>query len=483
MPTITIAPLSTPFSISRAAENAIRHAPLLFLQTAEHPSASWILEDKLNFCAMDDLFAQAEDFDALNAAIAKRLVCGKDAVYAVAGGGIGEAQLEAIRTCAKSASTELCLLPGVSYAQAAMSAACLTFEHTCVASALSIHTLGAAFDPSQALCVEELDTVLRAGEVKLFLSDCYPDETALFFCVMDARGAYGVRQIPLYMLDRQPKTDYFASTVVILPPLPLLSRSRHGFEDLREILRLLRAPGGCPWDAKQTHLSLRASLLEECYEVLQTIDDEDTEGMCEELGDLLLQIVFHAQLEEEKRCFTMRDISSGIVNKLIYRHPHVFGSVKADTSEEVLVNWEKLKKAERHFESQSDMIDAIPRALPALIRSGKVQKKAAEVGFDWPQAQQALAKVYEEADELQQAMQEPDAAHIEEELGDLLFACVNVARLLHLNAELALQAATDKFAARFQRLESAILRDGLRFSELNLEQMDAYWDSIKKEIS
>jgi len=337
-------------------------------------------------------------------------------------------------------------------------------------------------DPERLLCVEELDSTLRAGELKLFLGEYYPDESPVFWCVMDAHsGTYTLRSIALYELDRQPAQEYFAATVAIVPPVDMLGRKRHALGDLLNVLRRLRAPGGCPWDAKQDHSSLRGALLEESYECLQCIDDADMDGLCEELGDLLLQIAFHAIIEEEKRAFTMRDVISGVVNKLIYRHPHVFAGTKADTAEEVLVNWEALKKEEKHFKSQSDMIDAIPRALPALMRSAKVQKKAADVGFDWPSADGALDKVGEELAELRAAMEEQHGPHIEEEMGDLLFACVNAARLLRTDAELLLQRATDKFAARFRAMEGIVVQEGKKLQDMTLSEMDSYWEKVKKK--
>ncbi len=480
MYTITIAALSVPGNISASSMELIRSAKKLFLQTAAHPSAQWILDEKLAHTSMDDLYASSEDFDELNSAIAKRLLCGTDAVYAVPGRGVGESQLAAIRSAALSSGVSLKILPGTSYALCAMAAAQICCDTAVLSSAMALPLMNV--DPEKLLCIEELDTPLRAGELKLALGEYYPDESPVIFCTMDENGAYQLKEVQLYTLDRQPEKEYFASTVAILPPVTLLKRPRHGLDDLVEILRCLRAPGGCPWDAKQTHSSLRPSLLEECYEVLQTIDDDDIDGMCEELGDLLLQIVFHAQLEAEKRNFTMRDVSTGIVNKLIYRHPHVFADAHVNSSEEVLVNWEKLKKKEKHFESQSDMIDAIPRALPALIRSAKVQKKAADVGFDWDAPEDALKKVYEEVGEVREAIAENCEEHIEEELGDLLFACVNVTRMLHKNAELLLQASSDKFAARFRALEDAVREDGQALENMDLAQMDAYWERIKKKF-
>ena len=478
MPTLTIAPLSLPDSISRASEEAIRNAKRLYLQTSAHPSAAWIANSQLSYESMDDLFASCEDFDALNAAIASRLFSKDgDAVYAVPGAGIGTSQLDAIKEAAHMAKAEIRILPGIGYAQSILSAMGYSSQGAVTVSAAELESVDIHTD--RMFCIEELDTVIRAGEVKLALGEFYPDDYPLTLGVLDEYGQYSLREIRLFELDRQKPQSYFAATTAVLRPAEMLDLSRFGFEELLNVMKRLRAPGGCPWDAKQTHESLRASLLEESYEVLQTIDDGDMSGMCEELGDLLLQIVFHAQLEEEKRVFTMRDVTSGIVSKLIYRHPHVFGDVKADTADEVLVNWDKLKMKEKHFELQSDAIDVIPRALPALIRSSKVQKKAASVGFDWDSPLEALKKVYEEADELQAAMDEKDAEHIREELGDLLFACVNVVRLSHENGELLLQAATDKFSSRFRLVEEAVLQDGKKLEEMDLEEMDSYWDKAK----
>ncbi|MDO5112015.1 MAG: nucleoside triphosphate pyrophosphohydrolase [Clostridia bacterium] len=479
MPTLTIIPLCIPGYLGEPAKAAILQAPRLFLQTAAHPSAAWIAEMGLGYTAMDDLYETSADFDALNAAIAARLICGEDAVYAVPGRGAGDAQLAAIRAAANAAGTTLRLYAGVGYGQAALASLGENPDTARVCTALSL--CAACIDTHSMLCVEELDSPLRAGEVKLLLCDRYPDEYVVSLCVMDEKGGYTAHALPLYMLDRQPAALYFASTVLIVPPAALTSLSRYSLEDLMCVMHRLRAPGGCPWDAEQTHESLRKALLEETYEVLQTIDDRDMTGMCEELGDLLLQIAIHTAIEEEKSGFTMLDVTSGVVGKLIYRHPHVFGSTTVKDADEVLVNWEKLKKKEKHMRTQSEVMDALPRALPALMYSTKVQKKAADVGFDWKDAAPALQKVYEEADEVKAAMQKGSDAHIEEELGDLLFACVNVARLLHKDSELLLRAASDKFIRRFKAVEAAVLGDGKRMEALPLETLDAYWDKLKHE--
>ena len=253
----------------------------------------------------------------------------------------------------------------------------------------------------------------------------------------------------------------------------------YGMDDLLKIMELLRAPGGCPWDREQTHKSIRRDLLEEAYEVAEAIDQESPEHLREELGDLLLQVVFHAVLAQEEGLFDLDDVAGGICKKLIYRHPHVFGDVTVDSTGEVLKNWEELKKKEKHQSSQADAVDSVARSLPALWRAEKVQKKAAKVGFDWPDVSGALDKVFEEAGELRDAM--AGNGNAEEEFGDLLFAAVNVGRFLKLDPEASLTAATDKFAARFRRVEDAARAEGKKLEDMTLAEMDALWDKSKKQ--
>ena len=249
--------------------------------------------------------------------------------------------------------------------------------------------------------------------------------------------------------------------------------------DLVEIVRLLRAPGGCPWDREQTHESIRRDLLEEAYEVVEAIDQSSPEHLREELGDLLLQVVFHAVLAEEEGQFDLDAVADGICKKLIYRHPHVFGDVTVASTGDVLRNWDELKKQEKHQGSQSDAIDAVARSLPALWRAEKVQKKAAKVGFDWPDVAGALDKVAEETSELKSAI--AGDGDVGEEFGDLLFAAVNVSRFLKLDPEQSLTAATDKFAARFRQVEDAARARGQDMTEMTLGELDALWDQVKRQ--
>ena len=255
----------------------------------------------------------------------------------------------------------------------------------------------------------------------------------------------------------------------------LLNKERYNFDDLCDVMEILRAPGGCPWDMEQTHKSIRENFIEETYEVVEAIDTDDKTLMCEELGDVMMQVVFHAQMEKEQGGFTMEDVTTGVCQKLIYRHPHVFSDTVAETSDAVLVNWEKLKNTEKHRDTVTDSLRSVPKQYPALLRAQKVGKKAAKVGFDFASAEDAAKKITEETAELLSASEEDRF----EELGDLLFAVVNTARQYGISAEEALAKATDKFIARFAEVEADVIADGKNMAELPLEVLDTYWDAAK----
>lgn len=246
---------------------------------------------------------------------------------------------------------------------------------------------------------------------------------------------------------------------------------------LRAIVARLRAPDGCPWDREQDHASLRAALLEETYELVDAIDHADDANLREELGDLLLHIVMHAQMADERGAFSFDEVAAGICEKLVRRHPHVFGGDAAEDSAAVLRQWEQIKRAEKG--ERTSALDGIPRALPALMRAQQAQKKAARVGFDWNEAAEVLPKIVEEAAELRRAMAQGDASAIADEAGDLLFSAVNLVRKLNLDAELTLQAATAKFEARFRAVEARAAVDGRRVEECSADELNAYWDAHK----
>ena len=248
---------------------------------------------------------------------------------------------------------------------------------------------------------------------------------------------------------------------------------RYTFEDLKEIMKELRQK--CPWDRKQTHESLKKYLLEEAYEVIDAIELKDWQALKEELGDLLLQPIFHARIAEEEGKFNIDDVVDHLCRKLIERHPHVFGEEKAQSAEEVLKNWEKRKS-----EKRSSVLEGVPKAMPALMRAEKLQKKASKVGFDWSDISQVEEKVKEEWNEFWQALKEGDREKIEHEFGDLLFALVNLARFLKIDPEEALQKANERFIKRFSYIEQKVKESGKRWEDFTLEELDRLWEEAKK---
>ena len=253
-------------------------------------------------------------------------------------------------------------------------------------------------------------------------------------------------------------------------------------EWLRRIVARLRAPDGCPWDREQTHASLRTALVEETYEVLAAIDARDDANLCEELGDLLLHVVMHAQMAREAGTFDFDDVARGICEKMIRRHPHVFGDDAAADSAAVLLKWDEIKRREKGAAAGESLLANLPAALPALMRAQKAQVKAGKVGFDWPDVAQVLAKVREEVDEVAEAIAAttPDAAdRVADEIGDLLYSAVNLARWQRLDAETILHRATDKFVRRFQRVEGELRARGRRWDEAAFEELDALWEQAK----
>jgi tetrapyrrole methylase family protein / MazG family protein len=255
------------------------------------------------------------------------------------------------------------------------------------------------------------------------------------------------------------------------------SGDNRAFSRLVEIMALLRSENGCPWDREQTHASLRQHLLEEAYEVIETIDEERYQDLAGELGDLLLQVVFHAQMAAEEGLFDMSDVVEHINEKLIRRHPHIFGDARIETAAEQTIAWEqsKLKK-----EGKKSVIDGVPKELPALVRAYRIQNKAAAVGFDWPDIAPVWNKIREEIAELEEALAGGQAGRVEDELGDMFFSMVNLSRFLHINPEDALRGTIEKFMRRFKAVEEEFKRDGRTLDGATLEEMDRVWDEVKR---
>ena len=255
---------------------------------------------------------------------------------------------------------------------------------------------------------------------------------------------------------------------------------KYNFYNLVDIVEKLRSENGCPWDREQTHKSIRNAVLEEAYEVVDAIDNEDNENLCEELGDLILHSVFHSQIAKEFQEFDIDDVTDKICRKMIYRHPHIFSDCSVNNSEEVLKNWEELKKKEKNLKTETEVLKNVTKALPSLTRAYKIQSKASNVGFDFQNINDVFSKMYEELDEFCEASKQGNDIDMEEELGDFLFSIVNISRFLKINPEFALTKSIEKFINRFEHIEKALILDNKSFSDTSIEELDVLWNEAKK---
>jgi tetrapyrrole methylase family protein/MazG family protein len=323
-----------------------------------------------------------------------------------------------------------------------------------------------------------------ASDVKLALMDRYPDDFEVV--VGHALGVADEQQIirvPLYELDRTP--GYGNLSLIWVPRSDDAALRNRSFERLHEIVSILRSPEGCPWDREQTHQSIRKNFIEELYEALEAIDNDDPDGMQEEFGDVILQVMLHSQMEEETGAFSVYDVIQSLNEKLIFRHPHVFGDTNASNSEEALGNWEQMKAEEKRVKGtdakRKSVLDGIPPDLPALMKAYKLQKKAAKVGFDWDELGPVLDKIEEELGELREAIANQSEEEQASELGDLLFAVVNASRFIHADPEEALSRTNKKFRKRFAYIEEQLRISGKHFDQTDLTEMDRWWEEAKRQ--
>lgn len=464
------------------SRTALEQGPV-YLRTARHPAAEELLAGgRKDIVSFDRLYEEAQDFAEVYSKITEELLGvagGMDIVYAVPGHPlVAEETVRRLRQAAPGRGVKVEVLPALSCLDTIFTALGLDpAEGLQVRDALTLEER--PLDPALPAVLLQVYSRLVAGDVKISLLEVYPPEHPVKLVrAAGVPGAEEVVEMPLYELDRH-ECDHLSS--VFVPPLTgCLASCRVPLDPLVNVMAALRGPSGCPWDKEQTHTLLRRYLIEECYEVIEAIDEDDMNKLAEELGDLLLQVVFHARLAEEAGSFDMNDVIRGIVEKMIRRHPHVFGDIEARSSDEVLVNWQQIKRREKEEAGEKPgLLDGVPRALPALLRAYKIQGRAARVGFDWPDAQGAWEKVAEEAEELKAAAARGDKAATAEELGDLLFAVVNVARFLGVEPELALAATTRKFEERFRFIEQAAAASGRPLEEFSLEEMDVLWEQAK----
>jgi tetrapyrrole methylase family protein/MazG family protein len=468
-----------PDLLTRQAWEVIRNLSEIHLRSRYHPAVAGF-PPGLQVNSFDHLYEQEESFEAVYRLIIDRILdLGKrpeGVVYAVPGHPfVAEATTPEIAKRARQAGIPIHVVEGISFVESVFSALEVDpFPHTMMVDALELgmahHPL---FPPSVPAVIAQIYSPAVASEVKLTLMANYPDEHPVKLVHGAGTVNVQVEELPLYQIDRSPNIGLMTSLYV--SPLSHYA----SFESFQELVAHLRSPEGCPWDREQTHQSLRPHLLEETYEVLSALDADDPQALQEELGDLLLQIVLHAQIGNEYGEFRMIDVLEYIHAKLVHRHPHVFGELEVEDQEEVILNWERLKAAERKAKGQQEggLLLGVAGALPALAQAEAYQKRAARVGFDWPNVHGVFEKIEEEIEEVKQASDPNERVN---EIGDLLFTVVNLARWLDADAESALRGANGRFRNRFEYIESLARSSGRELDEFTLEEMDDLWNQIKR---
>ncbi|NWF67652.1 MAG: nucleoside triphosphate pyrophosphohydrolase [Chloroflexi bacterium] len=464
--------------LSRRAWRVLENARLVYLRTTRHPCVP-LLPPNARRDSFDAVYESERDFAQVYATICAAVLEAAqrgDVVYAVPGDPlVGEATVTRLLAAAKEAGITVEIVSGISFVEPSL--ALLGIDALDGLQVLDGLTVAAMhhppLNPDLPALLGQVYSREVASNVKLTLMNQYPEEFTV--TLLHGAGTEQARaeQMPLYAIDRSEHIDHLTSLFV--PALGDMS----SFQQFEEIIAHLRAPEGCPWDRKQTHQSLRPYLIEEAYEVLEAIDAGDWQALSEELGDLMLQAVLHTQIAVDEGEFRMTDVLRQINNKLIRRHPHVWGDTQVSGAEQVLANWDTLKKQEHAAKgtARASLLDGVPKGLPALMQAYQYRQKAAKIGFDWEKVEDVAAKVREEIAEIAQAQ---DSAQTAEEVGDLLFVLVNWAHWLGVSdPEGALRAANAKFYRRFRYIEAALAQNGAVEGRYPLAQLDALWNEAK----
>ena len=467
-----------PELLTRAAWDTLSQADVVWLRTARHPVVPYLPQGPVVY-SFDDLYEKADSFENVYAAIVKKVLelgsRQEGVVYAVPGHPlVGESTVTRVLQEAREANIPVRIVPGLSFIEPTLTALSLDpLDGLQIVDALDL--VGAYYpilNPDVPVLVAQVYSRAVASELKLVLMDVYPDEHLVALVHAAGTSAEAVVWGPLYEIDHGDATPL---TSLYVPPLSSIG----GFEHFQETVAHLRSPEGCPWDREQTHATLRASLLEETYEVLNAIDTDDIDALREELGDLLLQVVLHVQIANEEGEFQMADVIAGIDAKLKHRHPHVWGGVQVTDAQEVTVNWEIIKRQERadNGAAQRSLLDGVPTALPALAQAFAYSSRAARVGLDWMSTDAVIAQTKQILDMLRMA-QTPEVQA--EALGDLLFVIGKWSRRLDLDPEGVLREANMRFARRLRYVEQATRQKGLTLEALSAEEKARLWDEAAR---
>ncbi|TDL84849.1 nucleoside triphosphate pyrophosphohydrolase [Vibrio vulnificus] len=455
-----------------------------YVRTADHPVIGDLKREGINLTAFDGIYEKHDQFEAVYEEIAETLLqeaSNRSVLYAVPGHPmVAEKTVQLLLEKGPALGIAIKLEGGQSFLDP-------LFQAVRIDPIEGFQLLdGTDLSPddlhiTQHMIIGQVYDAFSASNVKLTLMEKLPDDYEVYIVTAAGSSQEKVTKCALFELDRQMELSNLTS--VYVPPVKDEALRYREFSKLRRVIAELRGPDGCPWDKKQTHESLKKYLIEEAYELIDSIDEGDDEGMIGELGDVLLQVMLHSQIGEDEGMFTIDDVIEGITAKMIRRHPHVFGDVEVNGEEDVLVNWQKIKEDEKGSETKAlkSILDGIEKSLPNLLRAEEYQKRAAKVGFDWDEVSEAWKKVREEVQELEEEILSPnkDVARIKSELGDLFFALVNISRYYDIQAEEAVYKANQKFHQRFTYIEECIQRADKEFEDYTLEELDSYWDEAK----
>ena len=510
MGTITIVGLGpgAAGNLSLETMDLLKSEAQVILRTAVHPTVAELEKQNVKFTSCDSFYEEGANFEEVYGRVVARVLAAAmegDVVYAVPGSPlVAERTVVMLREQAKEYGVPLVIKPAMSFLDLAY--VDLGIDPIAGLRIIDAQDFTAVADAGNyPLMITQVYSQLVASDLKIALMDSLDDDYEIFFLRNLGLPDEECRPVKLYELDRQPHIDHLTSVYVPpVPPMPegvlefgededevevftveeeeLVDTSSYDDVDVQplvDVIRTLREPGGCPWDIEQTHKSIRSNFIEEVYEYIEAVDNDDIAGMREELGDVLMQVVFHARMAEEAGNFDLQEVIDEVVDKLIRRHPHVFGDTAVSGSAEVLVNWEAIKLQEKT--ERKSALDGIAQGLPALLRAYKIQSKAAKVGFDWQDIAPVWDKVQEELGEFQEALANGDKVAAEKELGDVLFAIVNYARHQKIEPEVALEGTNNRFTERFLYVEEQVHASGKAWQEFTLDELDKFWDEAKKQ--
>ncbi|WP_313802565.1 nucleoside triphosphate pyrophosphohydrolase [Cytobacillus sp.] len=460
---------------------SLKNADSLFLRTKEHPVINELEKEGINFISFDSVYEKHDQFQAVyeeisNSLLEEALLKG-NITYAVPGHPlVAEQTVQLLLEIASEKGVEIEIGGGQSFLDALFQALKIDpidgfqlLDGTCLKKD--------EMEVKQHVIIGQVYDQFVASEVKLTLMDILPYDYDIYIVTAAGSQYERIKKVPLFELDREVELNNLTS--VYIPPVRDETILYKRFSKLRRIIAELRGPNGCPWDKKQTHESLKKYVIEEAYELIEAINEEDTDHIIEELGDVLLQVLLHAQIGEDEGFFSIDDVVEGLSEKMVRRHPHVFGQTIAETEEDVLKNWQAIKQEEKGIEEES-LLDQVGKSLPNLMAAAEIQKKAAKVGFDWEEVGSAWEKVKEEIREFE-IEAEKNSDKMANEFGDVLFAIVNIARFYKIDPEEALYETNQKFRRRFSYVEKKVKESGKPFEDFRLEQLDQFWDEAKEK--